>query len=127
MGGNNTVKLFKKFETKSRCLDLCFSNRVSGALINTQSLQKLNPNDFDKLILKFYNDCYLMDQQGCSSPQVIFWYGKKSKFNRKFWKKLGKVINNKYSYDRSLANKKIEIASELILNENNLKSINSKI
>ena len=78
-GGNNTVKLFKKFETKSRCLDLCFSNRVSGALINTQSLQKLNPNDFDKLILKFYNDCYLMDQQGCSSPQVIFWYGKKIK------------------------------------------------
>ena len=126
-GGNNTVKLFKKFETKSRCLDLCFSNRVSGALINTKSLQKLNSNDFEKLILKFYNDCYLMDQQGCSSPQVIFWYGKKNQnLIENFWKKLGKVINNKYSYDRSLANKKIEIASELILKENNLKSINSK-
>jgi hypothetical protein len=44
----------------------------------------------------------------------------------KFWEKLANIINNKYSYDRSLANKKIEIASELILNEKNLKSINSK-
>jgi hypothetical protein len=126
-GGNNTVKLFKKFETNSRCLDLCFSNRVSGALINTQSLKKLSSNEFEKLIFKFYNDCYLMDQQGCSSPQVIFWHGKKNQMLiEKFWEKLANIINNKYSYDRSLANKKIEIASELILNEKNLKSINSK-
>ena len=60
-----------------------------------------------------------------ATSDILVWE-KNQNLIENFWKKLGKVINNKYSYDRSLANKKIEIASELILKENNLKSINSK-
>ena len=126
-GGDETVKLFKKFETKPRCVDLNFSNRVSGAIIDLKSLKNLNYKNLYNLIFKFYNDSYLMDQQGCSSPQVIFWLGKKDKNKIKiFWKILSNIVSKNYNFDNSLAVRKTELASDIILKEKNLKSINIK-
>ena len=106
-GGDETIKLFKKFETKPRCIDLCFSNRVSGSIINIDSLKKLNSKELFNVVFKFYNDCYLMDQQGCSSPQVIFCLGKKNtkiveefknlkviRYQKKNLNNIGKLKNN---------------------------------
>ena len=124
-GGDDTVRLFKKFETKPRCIDLNFSNRVSGAIINLNSLKKLNYKDFYNLVFKFYNDSYLMDQQGCSSPQVIFWVGKKeNKVIKIFWNILSDIVSKNYNFDYSLAVRKTELASDIILKEKNFKSIN---
>ena len=126
-GGDETVKLFKKFETKPRCIDLNFSNRVSGAIIDLKSLKNLNYKNLYNLIFKFYNDSYLMDQQGCSSPQVIFWLGKKDKNMIKiFWNILSDIVSKNYNFDYSLAVRKTELASDIILKEKNLKSINFK-
>lgn len=129
-GGDETIKLFKKFETKPRCIDLCFSNRVSGSIINIDSLKKLNSKELFNVVFKFYNDCYLMDQQGCSSPQVIFWLGKKNtKIVEEFWQILSNIVENNYEFDLSLANKKIEFTSELILTKKikNLEFKNLKV
>ena len=76
-GGDETIKLFKQFETKPRCIDLCFSNRVSGSIINLERLRKLNTKKLKQLVFKFFNDCYLMDQQGCSSLRLSFGLEKK--------------------------------------------------
>ena len=117
--------MFKKFETKPRCIDLNFSNRVSGAIISLKSLKKLDYKELYNLIFKFYNDSYLMDQQGCSSPQVIFWYGKKdNKVIQIFWNILSDIVSKNYNFDYSLGLRKTELTSSIVLKEKNLKSIN---
>ena len=71
-----------------------------------------------------------MDQQGCSSPQVIFWLGKKNtKIVEEFWQILSNIVENNYEFDLSLANKKIEFTSELILTKKikNLEFKNLKV
>ena len=126
-GGDETIKLFKKFETKPRCIDLCFSNRVSGSIINLDSLIKLNSKKLFNLVYKFYKDCYLMDQQGCSSPQVIFWLGKKNNnIVEKFWQTLLNIVEKNYEFDLSLANKKIQFTSELVLREKKIENLKFK-
>ncbi len=126
-GGDETIKLFKTFETKPRCIDLCFSNRISGSIINLDSLKKLKLKKLENIVFKFYNDSYLMDQQGCSSPKVIFWIGKQnSKIKEKFWQILSKIVEKNYEFDLSLTNKKTEFISELILKEKKLENIKFK-
>ena len=126
-GGDETIKLFKQFETKPRCIDLCFSNRVSGSIINLERLRKLNTKKLKQLVFKFFNDCYLMDQQGCSSPQVIFWLGKKNnQLIEGFWNMLTEIVENNYDFDLSLTNKKTEFTSELVLREKKLSNLKFK-
>jgi hypothetical protein len=126
-GGDETIKLFKKFETKPRCIDLCFSNRVSGSIINLDNLKKLNSKKLFNIVYKFYNDCYLMDQRGCSSPQVVFWLGKKNyKVVEKFWQILSNIVEKNYEFDLSLANKKTEFTSELVLKEKKIENLKFK-
>ena len=69
-----------------------------------------------------------MDQQGCSSPQVIFWVGKKkNKIIKNFWNILSDIVSKNYNFDYSLAVRKTELASGIILKEKNLKALILKI
>ena len=107
-GGDETIEIFKKYYTNSKCVDLNFGNRYSSSIINIKELSKISDCDLNNLVLKFYNDAYTMDQNGCSSPQAIFWIGKKNnKIKNKFWKIFEKIIKNKYDYNFSVANLKI--------------------
>lgn len=126
-GGDETIRLFKTFETKPRCVDLCFSNRVSGSIIDLDKLKKLKLKQLENIVLKFYNDSYLMDQQGCSSPKVVFWLGKKNiKVKEKFWQILSDIVDQNYGFDLSLTNKKTEFMSELVLKEKKIENIKFK-
>ncbi len=107
-GGDQTISQFKKFDTSPRCVDLTFSDRYSVSIINADKVMKLKQEEIKNLAYKFYNDCYLMDQQGCSSPQAVFWMGRKNNQAKKeFWKHLGKIVDSKYDSDLSIVNQKI--------------------
>ena len=107
-GGDATINHFKKFDTSPRCIDLTFSDRYSISILNLDKVFRLKKEEIKNLANKFYNDCYLMDQQGCSSPQAIFWIGKKNIDAKKiFWDYLGKIVDSKYDNDLSITNKKI--------------------
>ena len=75
-GGDNTIKKFKSFITKPRCIDLAFANRFSISIVDSNKVGLLSKEDLVTLTRKFYNDTYTMDQLGCSSPNSIFWLGK---------------------------------------------------
>ena len=117
-GGDNTINKFKTFKTKPRCIDLTFANRYSISLINSNQLAKLNSRDLSSLAKKFYNDTYTMDQFGCSSPNSVFWLGKKNIAKKKFWFELSKIANKEYDLDLSGANKKISNLMNFILDKN---------
>jgi len=117
-GGDSTVNKFKSFKTKPRCIDLAFANRYSISVIDSNKLRKLNSKDLSILAKKFYNDTYTMDQFGCSSPNSIFWLGKKNIAKKKFWFELSKIVNKEYDLDLPAANKKISNLMNYTLSSN---------
>ena len=107
-GGDNTINQFKKFSTSPSCLDITFPDRYSLAILGSEEIIKLNEFNIKGLVEKFYNDSYIMDQKGCSSPQAIIWTGKnKNKAKSKFYKYLSAKVDEKFEYNLALANEKI--------------------
>ena len=122
-GGDETINKFKKYQTSPRCVDLTFSNRYSISVMSTNEISKLKNRELQNLAIKFYNDCYLMDQQGCSSPQALLWIGKKNNLiKKKFWNALSKIVSLKYKSDLSVTNKKItSLSSAAITTKTNFR------
>ncbi len=107
-GGDNTINQFKKYTTSARCIDLTFPDRYSIAVLESKKLMQLSNLEFSRIVERFYNDTYTMDQKGCSSPQAIIWFGKKrEEAKAKFYKILSKIANKKYDQSLATTNEKI--------------------
>ena len=70
-GGDRTIETIKKCNTKNKVTDLIFGDRVSLSVIDLKHLKKINKLELKQLINNFYNDTFLVDQNGCSSPKII--------------------------------------------------------
>jgi len=101
-GGDSTIKKFKYFETKPNCIDINFSDKYSICIIDGQSVLKTNDQEMIKLANNFYNDTYLMDQNACSSPQLIYWINDSKNAREKFWKAIYKFATLKYELQDSV-------------------------
>lgn len=101
-GGNKTIKKIREFPIKEISRDISFADRNSFCVLNNDKLALLDENSLRKLALKFYNDTFLVDQNACSSPHVVFWLGKKNKkIKNKFWSTFYKVVKSKYVLDNA--------------------------
>ena len=123
-GGNKTIEETKKFKTKTNNRDLYFADKNSICLINFDKFKKLNLKDINLLVNNFYNDTYLVDQNACSSPHVIFWFSKKKvseKIKNKFWSSLDVLVKNKYKIDFSGSFFKYERSIDDYLNKKNIR------
>ena len=95
-GGNQTINKLKEIKTHERCRDLYFPNRNSFCVINLDEISKKKEYEIINICRRFYNDTFLVDQNACSSPHLIYWIGKKNKkIINIFWKSLEKVIKEK--------------------------------
>jgi len=122
-GGDETVKNFKKYITQPHCIDLAFPDRYSASLISISELSNINLEKFKNLVYKFYNDSYIMDQNGCSSPHVVFWEGKNNLVKNKFWRMLEEVVQAKYDYNMSITNQKLySLSYNAIASKTNFKT-----
>ena len=111
-GGDDTIQKIKKINSKPRCIDLSFADRYSIGIINSEELCKSTKKNISDLAINFFNDTYIYDQNACSSPHLIIWYGKKSaKARNIFWNELNNIIKKKYFISDSVA---IEKYNEMI-------------
>jgi len=118
-GGNETIEFFKSVKTKIRCTDLYFSNRYSCCVFNVSNISKLSTLDLQKVIQKFYNDTYLNDQNACSSPKSIFWYGDcqlSKEFSTIFWSELSKFLKINYKISEHQILEKFFNYSSIVIN-----------
>lgn len=116
-GGDETARVFKNYKTKLRCIDLIFPDRYSACLVDLKALEKLKLAELKILVKRFYNDCYTMDQQGCSSPQSIIWLGEKNlSLKTKFWSILKDIVEKEYQHDLPVTNKKLASIFKLAAN-----------
>ena len=109
-GGDDTIQNLRKIETKPRNRDINFADRYSFAIINAEQILKLNQNKLSNLTNSFFNDTYKFDQNACTSPHLIAWYGKKNKVSlakNKFWNSLYEIVKNKYKITNFVANEKL--------------------
>jgi hypothetical protein len=102
-GGDETIRQVRKLETKPRATDIAFADRYSLCLIDAEKILKLNESDLKKLALDFYNDTYLMDQNACSSPQLIYWLNSSEEAKNRFWQSVFDVTSQKYQLQDAVA------------------------
>ena len=72
-GGDAAIREIRKSELKPRATEITFADRYSFALFDQEAVAALEEGQMTELAEKFYNDTYLMDQNACSSPHLIFW------------------------------------------------------
>lgn len=95
-GGDKTVGLLKSLETKPKCIDITFADRYSICMIDGAAVAQTDVVSLRKLAENFYNDTYLMDQNACSSPQVILWKNDCEQGRLRFWDEVYNLAQKKY-------------------------------
>lgn len=102
-GGDKTIAQLKKNSTKARCVDLVFADRYSLCMIDANAILKADNSDIKKLAGDFYNDTYLMDQNACSSPQLICWVNDNKAARKIFWDAIYEISASKYELQDAMA------------------------
>lgn len=99
-GGDNTIKSIRQNALPPRSFDVCFADRYSIALVNTQAVLDATDEEMEKLAQNFYNDTYLFDQNACSAPHLVFWKksGNIEEAKHRFWKAVHDYTEKKYQY-----------------------------
>tara|TARA_B100001559_G_C16491796_1_gene618786 strand:+ start:287 stop:1480 length:1194 start_codon:yes stop_codon:yes gene_type:complete len=115
-GGDKTIQSIRKFKIKEKTQDFTFPDRYSFCVINTKTLPKINNKVYKNLAKKFYNDTFLVDQNACSSPHLIIWYGKKDLRKQNFfWRNVFDVSKEKYDLsERAVMEKYNELCNKMI-------------
>jgi hypothetical protein len=70
-GGDDTVNHLAALPAKIGCHDILFPARVSAMLLDAKAVMA----EVDTVVPLFYRDTATYNQQACSSPRRIFWYG----------------------------------------------------
>lgn len=84
-GGDRTIAGIRSLSTRPRCVDICFADRYSVCIINGNAVLDACSEELRRLGEGFYNDTYLMDQNACSSPQLILWVNDSAEARGRFW------------------------------------------
>lgn len=98
-GGDNTIKTVRKIPIPPRSTDIVFADRYSFCIINSSKIIDISDYEIGKLADNFYNDTYLMDQNACSSPQLIVWIDDTSCVKvakERFWNSVYAKVQEKY-------------------------------
>lgn len=96
-GGGNTINEVRQSALKPKSFDITFSDRYSICLINADKyIHEKYPISIGK---NFYNDVYFFDQNACTAPHLILWYGSDEnieKSKKVFWGVLYDIVKENY-------------------------------
>ncbi len=121
-GGDSTIDYMRSFKTHPRSREVAFADRYSLSVISAESIAVASSDTVTKLCSAFYNDVYLMDQNACSSPQLLAWVGSDPQVEAakaKFWPAFYSFVEGKYEIQPiNAVNKYVDLCSEIIQHEN---------
>lgn len=99
-GSDRTIEHFRKKPKSPGCADFYFPSRVSSLLIDARQILELDDDALRKVAKLFFNDTFVVDQNACSSPNMIFWHGSESDIaaaKKYFWKIVSELVNADYN------------------------------
>lgn len=114
-GGDATVCAIRSLPARPRCVDIVFPDRYSIAIMDSSSVAALNGSELDFLAENFYNDTYLMDQNACSSPQIVFWIGEEGASINAFWDAVSTTAHKNYWLQNAVSvNKYVQFCEDVM-------------
>ena len=75
---------------------IIFADRYSLCVLDGKAVESASEGALNRLSEDFYNDTYLMDQNACSSPQLILWLNDSEYARKKFWNAVFCIAKQKY-------------------------------
>jgi len=96
-GGDNAVKEIRSIPLNPMARELAFPNRFSFTVIKSKEVIT-NQSDLTSMVEAFINDTVYFDQQACSSPRSLIWFGSQNDTKKAkdiFWKYYHSVLINK--------------------------------
>ena len=118
-GGDKTIENIKALPASPRCVDIAFADRYSLAMIDGEAVLNADDAQMKRLAENFYNDTWLMDQNACSSPQIILWQNGSDEARKKFWDAAFAVAEAKYALQDAVAVDKYTLfCTEAVVNDN---------
>lgn len=105
-GGDRTIYSVRAAKIPPRAIEMTFADRHSVALFSSEAVMEA---DAERLAADFYTDTYYIDQNACSSPRIIIWFGNKvEEAKEKFWKAVEKLVIRDYEFKEIQAIDKLE-------------------
>ena len=95
-------------------------------MIDGGAVSAADEAQFARLIEGFYNDTYLMDQNACSSPQVILWEHDSPQARERFWGAVEELAKRKYVLQDAVAVDKYTLFCEEAVGNGNIQSVERK-
>lgn len=95
-GGDQTIASVLAGGGKPRSADVLFADRYSICLIDGEKILSADDRALSSLAQSFYNDTWLMDQNACSSPQLILWLNASDEAKERFWTAANAEAERKY-------------------------------
>jgi len=95
-GGNRTIETVRAAKLPPRAIEMAFADRHSVALMNSDAVIRA---DIKKLAAGFYTDTYYMDQNACSSPRIVIWFGGRvDEAKALFWNEVERLVETDYDF-----------------------------
>ncbi|MEE3466947.1 MAG: acyl-CoA reductase [Eubacterium sp.] len=104
-GGDETIAAIRRSILKPGSTEITFADRYSIAVIDGKTVRSASEEELEKLAGEFYNDTYMMDQNACSSPQMIYWIGAEKADKDRFWDAVSQTIEG-YDVSEFIASEK---------------------
>jgi hypothetical protein len=124
-GGDKTVAYMRSLESKPRSREIAFPDRYSICALNPTKVLKSSSSDLNTLCANLFNDIYLMDQNACSSPQLLVWVGGNSDIEHakaKFWPMFLNYVEKKYTIEPiHVMDKYVGVCRNILVNDNIMK------
>ena len=124
-GGDNTINEMRKYLWSAGCIEIPFRDRYSVAVFNAKFILE-QEKEIGILCKYFYNDTFLVDQNACSSPRMIYWVGSEKEIKKArqvFWSQLANYVINNYKMDiTQFINKQVSLIKTISLLDSSLQS-----
>ena len=75
-GGDETIRRVRQAPLPPRSFDVPFADRWSLLVADAAAVNTLNDIQLTAAAQGFYNDTYLLDQNACTAPRLVYWLGK---------------------------------------------------
>lgn len=109
-GGDDTVAALRAMPMPPHAVELVFPDRWSLAVFDQAAFSALDAQERAALAHRFYNDTYQMDQNACSSPQLVLWLanGGNPGCRRLWWEAVAAEAAQHYPFGPFQAARKLE-------------------
>ena len=109
-GGDASIAAIRAFPLPPQAVELAFADRYSLAVFSSQAICDCSEDDLRHWAHLFYNDTYGVDQNACSSPQLVLWLedGGEETCRSRWWEAVAAQAARRYPFGPFQTARKLE-------------------